>query len=278
MKADLHLHTTASDGRFSPQELVRLAVNQGVEVISITDHDCVDGIAPALLEAQEFPGLRVIPGVEFGTDIRSGEVHVLAYFIRYGDSELVSTLERLRNSRKLRAQKMVDKLADLGVHIEWDRVQEIAGSGSTGRPHIAQAMFEQGHVSSLREAFAKYIGREGPAYVEREKLTPEQVVELIVKVGGLPVLAHPNDIASLEELITRLQKVGLVGLEAYYSGYPQKVVRYLASLASKYGLVASGGSDYHGLENDRETPVGGVAIPPECVERLFALAKQRSLA
>jgi predicted metal-dependent phosphoesterase TrpH len=278
VKTDLHLHTTASDGRFSPQELVKLAASLGLAVIAITDHDSVNGVAPALAAAQEYPGLRVIPGVEVSTDVPHGEVHVLGYFIDYRDPELTSVLERLRNSREIRGQKMVAKLADLGVPVEWQRVREIAGRGSVGRPHIAQALLEKGYVSSLKEAFVKYIRRDGPAYVEREKMTPEQMVELIVKAGGLPVLAHPSDIENLEELITRLQKVGLVGIEAYYNGYSERVVKYLASLASKYGLVASGGSDYHGLGSLDETPVGGVAIPLECIAKLFALAGQKALA
>jgi len=254
-----------------------MAAESGLEVIAIADHDSVEGIAPALKAAQEFPSLKIIPGVEVSTDVPHGEVHILGYFIDYLDPGLIGALERLRNSRRVRAQRMLVKLAGLGIHIEWERVQEIAGSGSIGRPHIAQVMLERGYVLSLKEAFIRYIGREGPAYVEREKMTPPQAVELIVKAKGLPVLAHPADINHLEELIPQLQKAGLVGIEAYYNGYPQKSMRYLASLAHKYGLIASGGSDYHGLEGTNETPLGGVAVPAECVEQLFALAKQRAV-
>ena len=255
-----------------------MAASSGLEAIAITDHDSVEGVAPALLAAQEFPSLKVIPGVEVSTDVPHGEVHILGYFIDYGDPELISTLEGLRSSRRLRAQRMIAKLANLGIHIEWERVQEIAGDGSIGIPHIAQAILERGYVSSPKEAFVKYIGREGPAYVERKKMTPEQAVELVVKTGGLPVLAHPADIDRLEELIPRLQKVGLVGIEAYYNGYQSKLVKYLASLARKYGLIASGGSDYHGLEGVSETALGGVVVPFECLERLSALAKRRPVS
>ena len=254
-----------------------MAAMSGVEVIAITDHDSVEGIAPALEAAQEFPSLKVISGVEVSTDVPRGEVHVLGYFIDCSDSELKGALENLRNSRRVRAQRMLGKLDSLGIKIEWERVQEIAGAGSIGRPHIAQSMLEQGYVSSLKEAFVKYIGREGPAYVEREKMTPPQAVELIVKARGLPVLAHPAEIDHLEELIPQLQKVGLVGLEAYYNNYPQKLMRHLASLAHKHGLISSGGSDYHGLEGIGETPLGGVKIPPECAKQLFALAEKRAL-
>jgi predicted metal-dependent phosphoesterase TrpH len=270
MKADLHLHTTASDGRYSPEELVGKAAGVGLAVMAITDHDSVDGVAQALKAAQSFPDLKVIPGVEIGTDIPHGEVHVLGYFINYVDAGLIDRLAELRDSRKMRAKNMIAKLADLGVYIEWERVQEIAGSGSVGRPHVAQAIMEKGYVQSLKEAFIKYIGRDGPAYAEREKMTPQQVVELVVKVGGLAVLAHPADIEGLEDLIPRLQRVGLTGMEVYYNAYGNSTVQHLASLARKHQLIATGGSDFHGLEHITETPLGGVDIPPECIERLLS--------
>jgi predicted metal-dependent phosphoesterase TrpH len=276
MKADLHLHTTASDGRLSPQELVARAAGQGMEVIAVTDHDSVDGVAPALEAARSFPSLKVIPGVEIGTDVPDGEIHVLGYLINYVDAALVAKLADLRDSRKTRAKKMIAKLANLGVHIEWQRVEEIAGSGSVGRPHVAQAIMEKGYVQSLKEAFARYIGRDGPAYAEREKMTPQQVVELVVRVGGLPVLAHPADIDDLEEVIPRLQRVGLVGIEVYYNAYGAATVQHLASLARKHRLIATGGSDFHGLEHITETPMGGVDIPPECIERLLAFGRRQT--
>jgi len=277
VRADLHVHSTASDGRFSPQELVAMAVDVGLDVIAITDHDSIEGVAPALTAAQEFPQLKVISGVEVSTDVPHGEVHILGYFIDYRDPELIETLERLRGSRRVRAQKMLAKLSALGIDIEWGRVQEIAGVGSIGRPHIAQAMLERGHVESSKEAFVKYIGREGPAYVGREKMTPSEAVELIVKANGLPVLAHPAAIDNLEELIPILQKVGLVGIEAYYNNYSAKSVKNLASVAHKYGLVASGGSDYHGMEGTNDIPLGGVAIPFECVDKLFSLVAEKTM-
>jgi predicted metal-dependent phosphoesterase TrpH len=244
-------------------------------VISITDHDSVDGIAGALKAAGQYPSLTVIPGVEVSTDVPHGEVHVLGYFVDHTNPELVIKLAAFRNSRKVRAQKMIEKLATMGVHIDWTRVQDIAGTGSVGRPHVAQAMLEKGYVPSLKEAFNKYIGREAPAYVEREKMTPEEVVELITRVGGLAVLAHPADVDDLEHLIPRLQRVGLVGVEAYYNNYPPKTIQYLASVAHKHALVATGGSDFHGMDSATETPIGGVSIPPECIDRLIALNGKR---
>ena len=274
MKADFHLHTTASDGRFSPEKLVQLAAERGLEVIAITDHDSVAGVIAAVKAAESFPPLKVIPGVEINTDIPNGEVHILGYFIDYRSQELRQTLRRLRQARRRRAHKMVDKLAQLGIEVEWERVKKLAAGGSIGRPHIAQAMLEQGYISRLQEAFNRYIGRYGPAYVERERLSPVGAVKLVAKAGGLPVLAHPAGIDNLEELLEQLTAEGLVGLEAYYNGYGQRTVKFLVNIADKHGLIITGGSDFHGFGGGNETPVGGIDIPSVCLEQLVALAEQ----
>ena len=274
-KVDLHIHSTASDGRFSPEDIVRKSMENGLTVIAIADHDTVDGIASALVAAKAFPWLKVIPCVELSTDVPSGEVHILGYFIDYTSQELQATLKRLRNSRRERAQGMVTKLGSLGIHIEWQRVQEIAGSGSIGRPHIAQAMLEKGYIASLKEAFTEYIGRGGPAYVEREKMTPVEAVELILQAKGLPVLAHPFTINDPETLVIELKAAGLVGIEAYYNGYTAAEISRLVNLANKYGLIASGGSDFHGLDISNETMIGGADVPIKSAEQLMALAEHR---
>lgn len=274
-RVDLHIHSTASDGRFSPEAIVHKAVERGLTIIAIADHDTVDGIAPALAAAKAFPWLRVISCVEIGSDVPHGEVHVLGYFIDYTSHELKATLARLRRSRRERAQKMIAKLENLGIHIEWQQVQKIAGGGSIGRPHIAQAMLDKGYVTSLREAFTKYINQGGPAYVEREKMTPVEAVELIVKANGLPVLAHPLTITDPEAVMVELKAAGLVGIEAYYDGYTAEEISRLVKLAERHNLIASGGSDYHGL--DSETVIGGVDVPMGSAEQLIALAKQRQL-
>ena len=277
MKADLHLHTTASDGRLSPQEIVLKASQLGLDVIAITDHDSVEGIPPALEAAKSFPQLLVIPGVEINTYVPQGEVHILGYFIDYHDPELKHTLEELRNSRYERGHKMVAKLADIGIDIDWKRVLELAAGGTIGRPHIAQAILERGYSSSLQEAFNKYIGRNGPAYVERKRLTPLDAVELILNIGGLPFLAHPAHIEYLDAFVPQLKKAGMAGLEVYYANYsPSKIAR-LQALAKKYDLIASGGSDYHGLDNTIGTNIGSVDLPPELVGQFISLAEQRRL-
>lgn len=274
MKADLHLHTTASDGRLTPAALVRLAAEKGLDVIAITDHDSIGGIDDAMLAARSLPSLKVIPGVEINTDIPNGEVHILGYFLDHQSQELDQTLKGLRQSRGQRARRIIAKLAKLGIHVDWERIKQLAGDGSIGRPHIAQAMLEQGYIHSLQEAFNKYLGRRGPAYVERERLTPAAAVELVVRAGGLPVLAHPAGLDRLEELLGQLKQVGLVGLEAYYNGYSQPTIDWLVSIANKHGLIITGGSDFHGLGDKSETPIGGVDVAWDGIGQIIALAQK----
>ncbi len=276
-QVDLHLHSTASDGRLSPSQLVRKAAELGLTVIALADHDTVNGIVEALEAVKAYPELKVIPAVEINTDVPHGEAHVLGYFIDFTDLELNATLEQLRDSRRLRAQRMIAKLAKLGVNIEWQRVQDIAGSGTIGRPHLAQAMLEKGYIASNREAFTKYIGKGGPAYVEREKITPSGAVEVIFRAGGLPVLAHPFTINDPETMIIELKQAGLVGIEAYYGEYAAAQIRELVDLSEKYGLITTGGSDYHGLDETAEITIGSADVPTESAEQLIALARQRAL-
>jgi len=273
-KVDLHIHSTASDGRLSPAEIVHTSVELGVTIIALADHDTVDGIAPALAAAKAFPRLKVIPGVEISTDMPTDEVHVLGYFIDYTDYGLQTALERMRHSRQQRAQRMIAELANLGIHIDWQRVREIAGSGSVGRPHLAQAMLEKGYTASIKEAFTKFIGRDGPAYVERDKITPQDAVKLILRCNGLPVLAHPLTINDPETMVAELKAAGLVGIEAYYDNYTADEIARLVSLADKYNLIVSGGSDYHGLDASTETMIGSADVPMAVVEQLMARAEQ----
>lgn len=272
-QADLHIHSTVSDGRLTPAEVVRAAAERGLKFIALADHDTVDGIAPAKAAAKSFPGLKVIPGVEISTDIPQGEAHVLGYFIDYASRELEAKLDRFRNSRLKRAQGMVAKLDKLGIHLEWPRVQQIAGSSVMGRPHIALAMLEKGYIDSFKQAFTDYIGHDRPAYVEREKITPAEAVALIIKARGLAVLAHPFTINEPEATIIELKAAGLAGIEAYYDGYSPEEIDRLVAIAEKHNLIATGGSDYHGLDSS-ETAIGGIDVPLASVEKLIAKAKK----
>ena len=258
---DLHLHTTASDGRLSPAELVRLAVDQGLKQISISDHDSTEGLAEAFEEAQKFPGLRIIPGIELSTDIPGDEIHMLGYFIRYEDKEFQEILTGFRRGRLDRAREMVEKLATLGIVLDWERVLEIAGDGSVGRPHIALAMVEKGYCKEPKDAFPEYLGRNGLAYAERPKMTPSEGVEMLRRVGGVPVLAHPAYMTDLETNIAALKEAGLMGMEVYYAKFDADTVSRLKNLADKYDLIPCGGSDFHGLGNSDEA-LPGTAGPP----------------
>jgi predicted metal-dependent phosphoesterase TrpH len=274
-RADLHTHTTYSDGRLTPTELIERAVTKGLEVLALTDHDCTDGIAEALEAAQKHPRLLFIPGVELGTDLPQEEVHVLGYFLDWRNPRFQARLARLRRSRLERGQKMLAKLKRLGIDVSWQRVEEIAGDGAVGRPHIALAMLEAGHISSLEEAFDRYLGRNGPAYVEREKITPPEAVRLLTDASGLPVLAHPRDLQNLEPLVLELKEAGLIGIEVYYQDYDQQAIERLLAVARQHDLLPLGGSDFHGIGGARERDLGDIPLPFQPVQQLIALARQR---
>ena len=265
---DLHLHTTASDGRLSPTELVRLVSNQGLKQVAISDHDTTEGLPEAYEAARKFPELRIIPAIELSTDVPGDEVHILGYFIDYQDPALQEILTRFRSGREERGRMIVEKLATLGVHVDWERVQAIAGDGAVGRPHIALAMVEQGYCKEPREAFPEYLGRNGLAYVERTKMTPVQAVEMLARFGAVPVLAHPAYLVNMEPTVAELVDAGIVGMEVYYAQYSEETIKHLARLAEQYSLIPCGGSDYHGLGNTGE-PLPGIQGPPlETVEML----------
>ncbi len=272
-EVDLHLHTTASDGRLSPAELVRLIAECGLKQVSISDHGTTEGLAEAFREAETFPGLRIIPGIELSTDIPGDEIHMLGYFIDYHDEEFQSILRKFRAGRIDRAREMVEKLAALGIVLEWDRVLEIAGDGSVGRPHIALAMVEKGYCNEPKDAFPEYLGRNGLAYSERVKMTPEEGIQMLRRVGGVPVLAHPAYQSDLEGNIGRLKAAGLMGMEVYYAKFDQDTVRHLKKLADQYGLIPCGGSDYHALGNSDDALPGAAGPPASTVEQLEEAAR-----
>lgn len=271
---DLHVHTNASDGQYSPAETVRRALELGLTVIAITDHDTTDGLAEALAEARGI-GLDVIPGVEISTDVKQAEVHILGYYVRHDDPALCERLSRCRAARLKGAQQMLAKLGRMGLPLEWKRVRQIAGPAPVGRPHIARAMVEKGYVSSIDEAFDRYIRRRGPAYVERDKVPPAEAVQMILAAGGLPVLAHPLYVSHLVE---ELAQHGLVGLEAYYTGYTADETRFLIELAQKYGLLVTGGTDFHGEQVQPGNLLGEVMVPTGVVDALRAYHRRHCVA
>jgi len=273
-KYDLHAHTTASDGTLSPTELIEHALRQGLNVLAVTDHDSTEGVHEALVRAAG-TRLEVWPGVEISTDVTEAEVHVLGYFVNTTDPEFQAILGRLRESRVGRAEQMVAKLTSLGMPLSFERVRQLAGTGAIGRPHVAQAMVEQGYVPSAKEAFTLYLGRNGPAYVDRFKLTPEDAVQLIQRAGGMPVLAHPTYCAGnnpnfdLTGFVRELREAGLAGIECYYADYSPEVVESLVGIARELNLIPTGGTDYHG-RNQSFVELGERTVPVETLERMRA--------
>jgi hypothetical protein len=268
--ADFHNHSTASDGRLTPTQIVDLAVANGVRVFALTDHDSTEGIAEARRAAQRHEGFVLVPGVELSTDIEGDEVHVLGYFNfeTLKNAELQAALARFREGRFERGRLMTEKLAALGLPVSWERVLEIAGEASVGRPHVARAMVEAGHVPSFQEAFDKYIGRDGPAYVEREKMTPQEAIQTLLRFGSPAVLAHPSFTKSTDQILPDLVAAGLCGMEVYYKDYDAELIETLAAKAAKYGLLALGGSDYHALDNPGEREPGDIPLP-DAVAKAF---------
>lgn len=276
--ADFHTHSTRSDGRLAPAALVDLAASRGVRTLALTDHDTLDGLKEAAAAVARHPGMRLVPGVELSCDVPSTEVHMLGLCIDPANAALRVQLERFRRGRIDRAEKMVAALTALGAPIEWSHVQEIAGEASVGRPHVAQALLERGHVQTFNEAFDRFLGRNGPAYVEREKLVPRDAVAMIRAAGGVAVFAHPTFTTDYADVAAELAAHGLFGMEVYYRAYEPAVVAELRALADRLGLVASGGSDFHGIARDDEREPGEIPLSDAQAEALLAAARAAGCA
>ncbi|MBF8299094.1 MAG: putative metal-dependent phosphoesterase family [Dehalococcoidia bacterium] len=275
-EVDLHLHTTFSDGRLTPTQLIQLLASKDLKYVAVTDHDSTEGLPEALSAAKAFPAMTVIPGMELSTEAPGGECHILCYYVDPQDKELQQSLATFRGNRKDRGRLIVERLAALGMPVSWERVLALSDGGSVGRPHIARAMIERGYVATIQEAFDKYLGRNGPAYAERDKMTPQEGVALALKAGALPVLAHPTYVEGLDTLVPALKEAGLVGMEVYYKGYDQKQVGTLRRMAELYNLIPCGGSDYHATGEAGEVEPGLVGPPMSTMRRLEALKERRT--
>lgn len=262
---DLHVHTTASDGVLTSAQVISMAKRKGLKGLAITDHDTVAGIASAI-KAGVAKDIEVIPGVELSTEWDRREVHILGYFLDYRALGVTEFLDKLRYSRERRAWKIIKRLDDLGISVSMARVLEIAGSGSVGRPHIARALVERGYMASIKEAFDKLLGSGCPAYVPREKLSPEEAIQFILHYRGVPVLAHPCYIGSFE-LIEHLVQKGLKGIEVFYPDHDHSAIDQYLALARSFGLIATGGSDFHGADHG-STDLGETGVPSRVVSDL----------
>lgn len=253
---DLHVHSTRSDGTYSPRELVDYAMKKGLSAFALTDHDTVNGLKEAITYAEELSSScrervpEVIPGIEFSTEYEGRDIHIVGLYIDYENPDFTDYLQSFIASRTLRNHKMCKLLTDAGITISYeDLLKEFPNSVIT-RAHYAKYMLNHGYIKSIQEAFERYVGDHCPYYVPREKVTPKQAVELILKAGGVPILAHPilyhMSEPKLDALVAKLKSCGLMGIEAIYSTYNAREERQMRSLADRYDLLISGGSDFHG--------------------------------
>ena len=275
MTIDLHMHTTFSDGRLTPTELVRLLARRGVGTAAVTDHDSTEGLDEAFAEADRHPGLRLVPGVEISADHPDGEredVHVLGYLFDRSDPALQGRLRAFREERDERGRRMVEKLVALGYAVEWARVKEIAGEAGVGRPHVAQALVEGGYLSEVRQAFDGLLDGGGAAFVDRPHVGLADAVAMIRSAGGVAVLAHPLYVAGHERMIPRLAEMGIVGLEVHYAAFAPEQRRALLALAERHGLLPCGGSDYHAFGREGEALPGSAGPPRAVLDELERLA------
>ncbi len=250
-KADLHMHTTHSDGTLTPGELVRRGKSAGLTTISITDHDNVGGIDEAKAIGDELD-VDVIAGVELSAAVNEQDIHILGYFVDTKNQDLLDHLAFFRYERKKRAERIVGKLNNLKVPLKLESVLEQAGNGSVGRPHIANALLEEGLTETYNEAFRKYIGFGKPAYEKKYQVSPEAAIKLISSAGGLSFIAHPGN--SLDEkVILELINEGIDGIEVIHPSHSPERAAYYNGIVNEYFLLASGGSDFHGgKKNDHE--------------------------
>lgn len=279
MIVDLHTHSTASDGTDPPGRLVELAAAAGLGCIALTDHDTQEGF-PEANEAADLHGVTVIPGVELSLEYDIGGMHLLVLWLQPGPGPLQDRLAGLKDGRSVRNAEIVERLTELGMPLTIEEVNAEAGRGTVGRPHIAAVMLRHGYVTDMRAAFDLWLSSGRPAYAGRARLEPEEAIALARESGGVPILAHPHTLGittapAMADVLTRLKTAGLVGLEAIYSSYrPHERAGY-ADLARRFGLVASGGSDYHGQYKEGlaiGSGYGDLVVPGEVVESLRAHA------
>ncbi len=274
MAVDLHSHSHFSDGSASPTEIVVAAVKLHLTALALTDHDNLNGIDEAKRAAEQ-AGLQLISGIELSCHWQPGGLHMLVYFLEPGSGPLQDRLAELQSSRTNRNYEIVARLNTLGIEITMDEVETEAGGTGIGRPHIAQVLVNSGVVETISEAFDKYLAKGRPAYLERDRLEPEEAIELATGSGAVTSIAHPHTLGlasdEFQPRLKRLREVGLVGLEAYYSEYDPFERRRMAEVANSIGLIPTGGSDYHGTYKrglDLGKGFGDLSVPDDTVEKL----------
>ncbi|AHF06656.1 PHP domain-containing protein [Desulfitobacterium metallireducens] len=270
-EADLHCHTTSSDGLFTPRELIQAASELGLKAVGITDHDTISGWSEAFNAGEKY-GVEILRGVELNTEWKGIEVHILGYEPSPESGQFQAKLQELREDRSERIYKIIGRLHDLKIEITEEEIKTVAHGESVGRPHVAQVLIQRGYVKTIKEAFDSYIGKGSPAYVPRLKLTPEEGIKLIRTAGGVAVLAHPG-IHQLGNIITPWIKAGLQGIEVSHSEHTPEDERRCRALAKQYHLITTGGSDFHGEERKPGVKLGEWGTSYEVVEQIRELAE-----
>lgn len=271
VQADLHCHTTASDGLLTPGQVVQLAAQAGLKAVGITDHDTIAGWKEAAMAGAKF-GLEIVRGIELSTEWQGQEVHMLGYELDEESALLEKRLEELRAARQRRMLRILEKLALLGIRIQTEEVYDVATGESVGRPHVAQVLINRGYAESMGDAFARYVGREGPAYVPRFKFSPEEGIQLIRAAQGVAVLAHPG-VGKLGERIPLWAASGLQGVEVSHSEHDPDEERRFRRMAEELHLLMTGGSDFHGEERKPGIKIGGWGVSMTVVRQIKELAR-----
>lgn len=271
-RIDLHTHSNASDGSYPPARVVAMAEANGVGVLALTDHDTLEGIPDARARASE-AGIRLIPGVELSVTEEGWDVHLLAYGFDPSVPALRAAIAGYREGRRERARKILARLKGLGIRLPLEDVEAIAKGAALGRPHVAEALLRGGYVETFDEAFQRYLGHHGPAYVPKQVVTLEQASAIVRDAGGVVILAHPGTL-NRDHLIPRWTRRGLDGIEVWHSKHDEQAIGRYRGFAQLHGLLMTGGSDYHG-ERTPGVTIGGVAVPDQILAPLDELCRMR---
>jgi len=265
-RIDLHIHSIYSDGSFTPEEIVYRAKKLKLRAISITDHDSISGIEEEI-EAGKKLKVEIVPGVEMSTDVGNDEIHILGYYIDWKNKIFLTQLKIFQESRAKRNKKLVERLKELGMPVNYHELKKLAAKGGVvNRLHIARLMKEKGYVSSIGEAFEEWLNPGKPAYIKRMKVSPFEIIQLILDIGGIPVFAHPY-LSKRDDLIADFVKAGLKGIEVYHSAHNAQAEQHYRKIAQKYHLLITGGSDCHGKNKDKIL-MGTVNVPATLLENL----------
>ena len=284
MKSDLHIHTLYSDGVFSPEKIVDTAIDVGLQVIALTDHDNILSYQVAkdyLKKTNKEDKLEIIQGIEVNTLYKNYEVHILGYFMDVNNSDFQNLLKMQQQARVKQTKEIINLLAKKeGIRIKFEDIKkQVAEGGSIGRPHIAKAITNAGGTNNVIEAYAKYIHDDSPVYVQRKSVSPQDAVEIIYDAGGIPVIAHPHDLDIAEDLIKELMQYGLRGIEAYHRKHSPACVEYFSSMAEELGLIVTGGSDFHAPNIMNGQIILGKNFVPEWIyEKLIEEKKRIDMA